>query len=115
MLLSFEILAAILVIISFYEYMKGVVLDIAFIGVLVRGQHSRGRLLVLLLAKLTVWIAASVVLFALLTLETGNWARASLRQTFLVVFVILIVPLMLLRKPYAKWVARTSSIRTKPK
>ena len=115
MVLSFEILVAFLAIITVYEYSKGIILDIGFVGVLARGQHSRPRLLLLLLAKLVVWVMASGVFFLLLTLETGDWARASLRQTFLVFFIIVIVPLMLLRKPYAKWVARTSRVKAYPK
>jgi hypothetical protein len=115
MLLCFEISAVILVLISLYEYIKSMIIDIAFIGVLARSQHSRACLLVLLLVKLTVWIAASAVFFGLLTLETQNWAKASLRQTFLVLFIILIVPLFLLRKPYARWVARSSYVGDKSK
>ena len=115
MLLPFEILAAVLVLISFYEYVKGTVLDLAFMGVLARGQHTSARLLVLLLAKLVVWISVSGVVFLLLTLETRDLARASLRQTFLVLFIIVIVPIFLLRKPYAKWVARTSKVPARSK
>jgi hypothetical protein len=80
------------VLISLCEYIKGMIFDIAFIGVLARSQHTQFRWLVLLLAKLTVSIASSALFFALLTLDSQKWAKASLRQTFLALFNILIVP-----------------------
>jgi hypothetical protein len=112
MLLSFEIVASILVLVTLYEYLSGIVIDLAFIGVLARRQHSRVRLVVLLLTKLAVWIISSGISITLLTLETENLAKTSVRQTFLVLFLFVIVPLAVLRKPYAKWVTRTSIIHT---
>lgn len=108
MQLAFEILASIFVLISVYEYYEGIVIDIAFTSVLARNQHSKVRLLVILLVKLLVWLCASAVLFFVLELATINMATASLRQAFLILFVLLIAPLAFVRKWYAKWVARMS-------
>ena len=115
MVLSFEILSAILLLVTLYEYIRGMVLDLTFVGILAQGQHSRGRLMLLLLSKFMLWILTFIVFFSILGVETEKIERASVRQTFLVLFVVLIVPLALLRKPYAKWVARTSSVHSKSK
>ena len=112
---AFEILAVIFVLVSVYEYFNGIVLDIAFTSVLARNQHSKVRLLVILLVKLLVWLCASAVLYFALEVSTLDLATTSLRQTFLLLFVLLIVPLVFIRKRYARWVARTSYAHAKLK
>lgn len=109
MLIAFELLAAFLVLVSLCEYITGSVLDLAFFGVLSRGRHSRAGLLVVLLAKLALWITACGGIISLMWLETGDPTRGSLRQVFLLVFVLVIAPIVLLRKLYARWVKRMST------
>ena len=109
MQVAFESLASVFVLVSGYEYFNGMVIDIAFTSVLARNQHSKPRLLGLLLVKLVVWLCSLAVLFFALKVATINMARASLRQAFLILFILLIVPLLFVRKRYAKWVTRMSN------
>ena len=110
MQLSIEILVSIFVLISVYEYFKGIVIDIAFTSVIARNQHSKQRLLIILLVKFLVWLYACAILYVVLEVSTANIARASLRQTFLLLFVFLVVPLVFVRKRYARWVVGMSQV-----
>ena len=109
MQITFAILVVLLLIVSFWEYHSGNVLDIAFTGLLAGRQEAKGKLLRIILVQLFVWIFLLLLIFLTYAVlfRTRHVDLLRIRTYILVIFILTVFPIAMVRKKFASWVAKT--------
>ena len=105
---AFQISTVLFVLIVLYEFFNRIVIDLGFVSVIARNKHTTPKLFFLLLVQLSIWIVASAVFWPLFrwTLEDRH---GSTKGYGFIIFIVVVLPIILIRKPYAKWVGKMSN------
>jgi len=104
---EFIISLIILVFIVLYEFLNNTVIDLGFVSIITRNQHTKPKLLLLLLTQLFVWVTAIAIFWPLFRWSLLDKHGSSKGYEF-IIFVVIVVPIYFLREPFAKWVKKMS-------
>jgi hypothetical protein len=94
--------------ISIWEYIAGMIIDVAFTGILARREEVREKFLVLILSKFFIWMFFLAAIFMtyqmLFVIGSGDLRRV--RADFIIFFFLFVLPFAMVRQWYASWIKK---------
>ncbi len=108
--ITFFILVTLLAIISIFEYLSGILLDVVFTKILMRRQETEGKFFKIISIQLIV----RIFLLALIFLTYGIIYKAGfvdprrVRTSIVLIFILIVFPAATIRKQFSSWVKKTT-------